>query len=140
MRIEKRFAVIGHELDGDVSPLEAGMEFSIDWEKDFIGREALLETKEKGISETLVSIVLNDPLAVPLGNEPVWQDRVIIGKTTSASFGYRIGKPVALAFLDLNRDQAEGLETIQVDIAGEFYTGKVIRKPAFDPSGQRMKA
>ena len=47
MRIEKRFAVIGHELDGDVSPLEAGMEFSIDWEKDFIGREALLERKEK---------------------------------------------------------------------------------------------
>ena len=102
-------------------------------------RSALLETKEKGISETLVSIVLSDPMAVPLGNEPVWQDRVIIGKTTSASFGYRIGKPVALAFLDLNRDQAEGLETVQVDIAGEFYTGKVIRKPAFDPSGQRMK-
>ena len=139
MRIEKRFAVIGHELDGDVSPLEAGMEFSIDWEKDFIGREALLERKGKGISETLVSIVLNDPLAVPLGNEPVWQDRVIIGKTTSASFGYRIGKPVALAFLDLNRDQAEGLDTVQVDIAGKLYTGKVIRKPAFDPSGQRMK-
>ena len=139
MRIEKRFAVIGHELDGDVSPLEAGTEFNVDWEKDFIGRKALLERKGKGITETLVSIVLNDPLAVPLGNEPVWQDRVIIGKTTSASFGYRIGKPVALAFLDLKRDQAEGLDTVQVDIAGKLYTGKVIRKPAFDPSGQRMK-
>ena len=45
----------------------------------------------------------------------------------------------ALAFLDLNRDQAEGLETVQIDIAGEFYSGKVIRKAAFDPSGQRMK-
>ena len=86
-----------------------------------------------------MSIVLNDPLAVPLGNEPVWQDRVIIGKTTSASFGYRIGKPVALAFLDLNWDQAEGLDNVQVDIAGKFYNGNVIRKPAFDPSGQRMK-
>ena len=79
-------------------------------------------------------------MAVPLGNEPVWQDRVIIGKTTSASFGYRIGKPVALAFLDMNGDQAKGLETVQVDIAGELYSGKVIRKAAFDPSGQRMKA
>ena len=63
-------------------------------------------------------------MAVPLGNEPVWQDRVIIGKTTSASFGYRIGKPVALAYLDLNRDQAEGLDTVQVDIAGNSILEK----------------
>ena len=104
-----------------------------------IGREALHERKGKGISETLVSIVLSDPLAVPLGNEPVWQDRVIIGKTTSASFGYRIGKPVALAYLDLNRDQAEGLETVQVDIAGEFYTGKVIRNPPLILQGKERK-
>ena len=48
MRIEKRFLAWGHDLDSDVTPLEAGLGFAIHWDKDFIGRGALLRHQDQG--------------------------------------------------------------------------------------------
>ncbi len=82
---------------------------------------------------------MDDPQAVPLGNEPVLKDDEIIGKTTSASFGYRIGSPLALAYLNPDRLNHQDQETVQVDIAGQHFSGSVFQKAAFEPSGKKMK-
>ena len=103
MRIEKRFLAYGHDLDTDVTPLQAGLEFAIRWDKDFLGRDALLRHRDTPPKQRMASIVLDDADAVPLGSEPVCFGERIVGKTTSAAFGYRIGKPVALAMIDTER-------------------------------------
>ena len=36
MRIEKRFLAFGHDLDTDTTPFQAGLEFTLDWDSDFI--------------------------------------------------------------------------------------------------------
>ena len=59
--------------------------------------------------------------SVQLGNEPVLKDNEIIGKKTSISFGYRIGRPLALAYIDQVRLNKQDQVTIQVDIAGDFF-------------------
>ncbi|MCK5517105.1 MAG: FAD-dependent oxidoreductase [Desulfobulbaceae bacterium] len=139
MRIEKKFLAMGHDLNADLSPLEAGLDFAVDWQTDFLGREALLAQKEKGIESSLVLITLNNIYAVPLGNEPVSLDGEIIGKTTSAAFGYRIGKPVAIALLKTNDTfKLEGM-VVDINIAGEMFKGIVSTKPAFDPKGLIMR-
>ncbi len=46
MRIEKRFLAYGHDLDCNINPLSAGLDFAIDWSSDFIGKEALLKLRE----------------------------------------------------------------------------------------------
>ncbi len=140
MRIEKKFMAIGHDLDSDITPLEAGLEFAVDFNTDFIGRDALLSLKKKPIQSSLVLIVLNNINAVPLGNEPVSVDGNIVGKTTSAAFGYRVGKPVAIALLKrYGTSDFEGLE-VEINIAGEMFSGKVSTAPAFDPEGLLMRA
>lgn len=140
MRIEKKFLAIGHDLDADLTPFESGLEFAVDWQTEFIGRDALLARKEKGIESSLVLIVLNDINAVPLGNEPVSIGGDIIGKTTSAAFGYRVGKPVAIALLRHNGAfKLEGLE-VDINIAGEIFQGIVSTAPAFDPKGLVMRS
>lgn len=139
MRIEKRFLAYGHDIDTDLSPIEIGLDFAVAWDTDFIGRDALQAQKDSGRQNRVVSIVLNDPVAVPLGNEPVYIGDAIVGKTTSAAFGYRIGKPVAIADLyDSEARQAEAV--VEIDIAGERHRGRVIIGAAFDPAGTRMKA
>ena len=45
MRIEKRFAAMGHELGGDVTPVEAGMEFALARHGDWLGRSAVVESE-----------------------------------------------------------------------------------------------
>jgi glycine cleavage system aminomethyltransferase T/glycine/D-amino acid oxidase-like deaminating enzyme len=139
MRIEKKFLAMGHDLNADLTPLEAGLEFAVDWQTDFIGRDALLARKEKGIESSLVLIILNDLNAVPLGNEPVSSSDEFIGKTTSAAFGYRIGKPVAIALLKQKSGfKLDGLE-VEINIAGELFKGIVTTTPAFDPEGFVMR-
>ena len=139
MRIEKRFLAYGHDLDTDVNPLEAGLEFAIRWDKEFIGRSALERLRGESPGQRIVSILLEDPDAVPLGSEPVYLGHRIIGKTTSAAFGYRIGRPVALAMINPAQLSESGEQRAEIDIAGTRFPGLVTFEPAFDPEGSRMR-
>ena len=139
MRIEKRYLAMGHDLDADVTPLEAGLEFAVDWNKPFIGRDALTRRREGGVTSRLASIVLDDEYAVPLGNEPVCLGDRIVGKTTSAAYGYRVGRPVALAYIQIGDvGEIERLQ-IHVDIARKRFVGTASLLAAFDPRGDRLR-
>ena len=137
MRIEKRFLAYGHDIDNDITPLEADLTFVIDWDKDFIGRDTLLKRRDGGVESTIATILFDDNAAVPLGNEPVYRNGEIIGKTSSAAYGYRIDRPVALAHLRL--DALTETTRVEIDIAGERWSGTVARTAAYDPQGERMR-
>ena len=137
MRVEKRYPSFGHDIGPDDTPLEAGLDFAVklDTGIDFIGRAALLEQRAQGLDRRLVSILLEDRDAEPLGHEPVYRDGALCGQVTSAAFGYRVDRPVALASL---RDPVEG-ETVALDIAGERFAGRVSLDAVFDPKGKGLR-
>jgi 4-methylaminobutanoate oxidase (formaldehyde-forming) len=137
MRIEKQFLAYGHELDTDVSPVMAGLEYTLDMSKQFIGYDAMQRAFDTPAKQRIVSLRVADMAAVPLGNEPVYHDGQIIGKTTSASFGYRVGYPVALAYID--NDIAVNGANVSINIAGTHVAANVSRKALFDPAGIRMR-
>ena len=140
MRIEKRFLAYGHDLDTDIDPFQAGLGFALDWNSDFIGKSALLERCDQAPTGKLVSIVFDAIDARPLGNEPVRHAGRIIGKTTSAAFGYRLGKPVAIAWLECKSDKnLDGLN-VDVDIARSQNAGTIFLNAAYDPRGSNMRA
>jgi 4-methylaminobutanoate oxidase (formaldehyde-forming) len=138
MRIEKRFLSYGHDLDTDTSPLQAGLDFAVAWDTDFTGKAALERQRDEGVTNRIATIVLDSDAAVPLGSEPVWLANRRVGKTTSAGHGYRVGRPVAIADFRDREALIEGAE-VEVDIARVLYRGRVTLKPAFDPSGSRMR-
>ena len=127
MRIEKAFRAMGHELDGDISPIEAGLDRMVRSSGGFIGAEALnLRRKEVNMMK-VQSLVFEDETAVPIGHEPVYQAGKIIGQTSSCAFGYRVGKPVALAVLKSADREAQ----TSVNIAGIFYDVRMVDGPLF---------
>ncbi len=137
MRIEKGFLAYGHDLDTDMTPPMAGLEFALGKDKSFIGKTAL---SDKGApAKRLVSLSFTDIEAVPLGNEPVLAgaDGRLVGKTTSAAFGYRLGRPVALALVD-SGEVADGA-SMAVDIAGVHSACTLSTTALFDPGGERMR-
>jgi 4-methylaminobutanoate oxidase (formaldehyde-forming) len=138
MRIEKGFLAMGHDLDSDLTPLEAGLDFAVAWASDFIGREALMKRRERDPESRMVTLLLDDQSAVPLGNEPVTLDGAIVGQITSAAYGYRIARPLALAYVEAAH--AQNGRRLAVDIAGASFDGVVSTAPAFDPKGARMRA
>jgi aminomethyltransferase len=54
LRLEAGMALYGHEIDASISPFEAGLEWIVKLDKgEFVGREALLRQKEKGVTRKL---------------------------------------------------------------------------------------
>ena len=140
MRIEKRFLSFGHDIDSDVSPLEAGLDFAVNWSGDFIGKRSLEERKAKGIQSTMVSFKLDDANAWPIGNEPIWFNDTIVGQTTSGTYGYRVGAPVALGYVQLDAFEELHDARVKVDIARALFDASVSVRPLFDPAGSRMRS
>ncbi len=124
MRIEKGFRAMGHELGGDVSPFEEGLDFATRKSGGFIGFEAMQARRRAGDMNRIVSLTLGDDDAVPLGHEPIY-----LG-------GHRVGKPVAL--VRVNVPVSDGAR-MQVDIAREMFDASITFGPLFDPAGARMK-
>ena len=106
--------------------------------KGFVGAGAVAARRRSGPAQRMVSIVLDDEAACPLGDEPVYVDGRLVGQVTSAAFGYRVQRPVALAYVDAAL-MSSGPVSVALDIAGATSSGRAFEGPAFDPSGTRMR-
>ncbi|MEP1574538.1 GcvT family protein [Roseibium album] len=136
MRVEKGFCAMGHELDSDVTPVEAGLDAMTRKSGGFIGADAIAKHKAGGGVSKVVSLAFEDEAAVPLGHEPLLFDGEVLGQTTTCAYGYRIGRPIALAHVE--RSLESGSE-VDVDIAGSLFKATVTIGPLFDPQGSRMR-
>ena len=126
---------MGHELDGDVTPIETGLAFATRKTGGFIGADAMNARHAAGAVPSVFSLRFDDVNAVPLGHEPIYAGDTIVGQTSSAGFGFRIGAPVALG-------HGKGLKDgqhVQVDIARTLFDATVSTKALFDPDGTRMR-
>jgi 4-methylaminobutanoate oxidase (formaldehyde-forming) len=136
MRIEKSFCALGHELDSDIGPIEVGLDMFTRRTGGFVGYAAMEKKRKEGAENKLISLTLEDETAVPIGGEPIYFDDQIIGQTTSCTFGFRIGKPIALGHL---KEKVSDNSNVYVDIARQLYSATVSTGPLFDADGLRMK-
>ena len=60
LRFEPSFALYGHEINDDITPIEANLAWVCKFDSDFIGRAALLEQKEKGVTQTLIGFSMTE--------------------------------------------------------------------------------
>ena len=132
LRLEKGYRVWAADITPDETPLEAGLEFCVRGDKEFIGRDALVEPTRR-----LRAITLSEPRAVALGNEPVRLAGAIVGRVTSGGYGYTVERSIAYAYLPAGAP--EGAE-VEIDIFGDWVAGVVVAEPLFDPTGARIRA
>ena len=136
-RIEKGFVHWGHDVGPEITPLEAGLGFNIDWSKDFTGKAAL-EAQRGQIARRLVLCeVEGGPLV--LHDEPVWEDGRIVGLTTSGARGPRTGLTLAFAMVEVTDAPMTG-RRFEIEIAGQRYQARPLARPPHDPEGKRMRA
>lgn len=141
-RLEKGFKHWGHELGPEVTPLEAGLGFTIDWSKEFLGKVRLQQQHAEGVSQRLVLLEVEGE-ALLLHDEPVYEGGSHIGMTTSGGRGPRTG--ANLCFAMIKTAEGESLaqtaeRKLTLKVAGKDYMARVLRSPPFDPKGERMRA
>ena len=136
MRLEKCYRLWGADMSADWTPLMAGLERFVAFDKgDFIGREALLREQETGSPWSLSCLVIDADDADAHGHEPVYAggDRPI-AYTASGGFGHTLHASIALAYLP-TAHAAPGTE-LTVDILGTRRTATVAEQPLYDPESR----
>ena len=102
LRFEAAMPLYGHEISDKITPLEAGLNYAIDFEKEkFIGKDALLKQKEAGIKRKLVGLELKER-GIARGDYKLFSGGKEIGYITT---GYMIPgtqKCYALGFVDVD--------------------------------------
>ncbi|CAG2106936.1 unnamed protein product [Medioppia subpectinata] len=109
LRIEKFFAFWGQDLDTTTTPLECGRAFRVKFDKDFLGKRALLRQREEGVRRRYVQLLLDDfddkCQVWPWGGEPIficdpqYDSRAPVGLTTTTGYGFTLGRHVCLGFI-----------------------------------------
>jgi 4-methylaminobutanoate oxidase (formaldehyde-forming) len=122
LRIEQGRRAWGAELGPDETPWEAGLAFSVKLDKpsDFIGKAALLASRDLPLRKKLVTLVLDAPQAYAWGGESILLDGETVGDITSAGHSPLAGACVALGYVRGGAAQRphEGTPA-QIDLWGE---------------------
>ncbi|MFP6797404.1 MAG: FAD-dependent oxidoreductase [Pseudomonadales bacterium] len=143
-RIEKAYRHWGHDIgDGD-TPLEAGLGFACAFEKEipFIGKDALLRQRDKGVTRRLTQFLLRDEEARPYHDEPIYRDGEQIGYVTSANYGHTLGGNVALGYIAAGQPINQAFINsgmFEIEIAGTRFPAAASLRPMYDPNSLRVK-
>ncbi len=133
LRLEAGMNLYGTDMDETISPLVAGLGWTIGWQpedRNFIGRSALEAQKAAGVPQKFVGLVLEGKGVLRSHMKVVCADGD--GETTSGTFSPTLGVAIALA-----RVPASCGETCEVDIRGKLHPAKVV-KPVFARNGKSV--
>ena len=113
LRLEKCFALAGNEFAGGRTPLEAGIGWLVNWEHDFVGKDALLKQKEEKY-EKLAFLECIDR-GIPRHGHAVEKDGKVVGKVSSGTFSPCLKKGIAMAYIIPGYEGEEEFDIVSGD-------------------------
>jgi len=127
LRTEMGYALHGHELTRETTPVQARVGWAVGWDKpEFWGREALVAEKEAGPARRAWGLLAEGRGVLRAGMPVSDAAGAAVGTTTSGTFSPTLGVGIALAMLDpgVQRDDVVG-----VDVRGRSLRCRVVRPP-----------
>jgi aminomethyltransferase len=126
LRLESALPLHGHELGPGITSLQAGLSWVVAWNKPaFVGRDAALAERDRGIVRRLVGIVTDGRRPARAGCA-ISIDGAVVGEVTSGNFSPVLGHGIALGFVP--PDTPEGAAVV-VDVRGKDLPGRVASTP-----------
>src|SRR4029079_16257234 len=139
LRLEKKYVLYGLDVNDTVTPIEAGLSWTVKLQKpNFVGKEALERQKREGPKGQLVLIEFETMDFVPAAGASITVDGREIGKVTSADRGYASGNPVEFEFIA--SDFVKDKQSVAVEGPEGRRPGLVRLKAVYDPDGSRVKS
>ena len=140
MSVEKSYRLIPREMSIEYNAYESALDRFIKPEKQFIGRDNLVAYKEKGLKWNFATLVVEGTTDVDArGSEAIYNTSgELVGRATNGTFGFRIGKSIALAMV---QPEYAGIGTkLQIKILGKLFNAVVIEESPFDPENTALRA
>lgn len=138
LRLEKGYRGLGSELTNELGPIEAKMERFVDFNKDFVGKEAVLKVKNGTPRYKLVMLKLADADHDMLGNEPIFVGDQRVGVTTGGAYGRRLKTALSFAYVKPAYDKIGAIFT--VPSLGRDRMAEVIADCPYDAKNEKLRA
>lgn len=134
LRTEMCFPLYGHELTEETTPVEAGLEVFVGWEKEaFSGKETLVAQRAEGPKRRLVAFRMVESGSPPVRpHYTVWAhggDGTPLGETTSGTASPSLGVGIGLAYVPTAF--AEPGTRVTIDVRGRRYPAEIVKKPIY---------
>lgn len=129
LRLESAMSLYGHELDDDITPLEAGLGWITKLDKgDFIGSAALAKQKETGLTRKIAGFEMTEP-GIARDGFDIYVGETKVGTVTSGSPAPFLKKNIGLAFLP--PEFANAGQEIKIDVRGKRLNAQVVPTPFY---------
>ena len=130
LRLEMCYPLNGSDLSPERNPIEAGLGFFVDLAKpDFVGRDALLKTKESGPREKLVPFRMKEKGPPPRPHYAVFRTGGRIGEVTSGTLSPSLNWGIGMAYVSSAHAKI-GTE-IDIEIRAQKFPATVEKKPLY---------
>jgi dimethylglycine dehydrogenase len=136
MRLEKSWGAWTMDFRPDFNLIESGLDFFVNWNKDFVGKKAALKDKKNGPRKKLSVIEIDTEIDVS-GDEAVMHNGECVSYITSGGYGHSVEKSLAMTYLPV--ELIDSSTELEVEILGVFYKASIVMKPLYDPSGSKMR-
>ncbi len=130
LRLEMCYPLNGSDLSPKRNPIGAGLGFFVDLTKrNFIGRDALLKTKENGAPEKLVAFRMKEKGPPPRPHYAVFQNGERIGEATSGTLSPSLNYGIGMAYIDAAHVKIGA--QIDIEIRGKKFPAIIEKKPLY---------
>jgi dimethylglycine dehydrogenase len=142
LSIEKSYRLVPRELSIEYSAYESGLDRFVHPNKgQFIGRDALVAGREKGLNWNFVTMEVHgvtDADSDVRGSEPIYSNGKLVGRATNGGFGWRANKSLGLGMVKPDFS-ALGTE-LEIKILDKMFKASVIAESPYDPDNVKLRA
>lgn len=130
LRLEARMPLYGNEMDDEINPYDAGLGWAVKLDRgDFIGRDALVALREKGINRRTVGFKMVERGGVPRSHYEVQVDGKPVGFVTSGTASPTLGENIGLAIVD--KAYAGVGKPLDIMIRGKAVRAEQVKTPFY---------
>ncbi|MGA0030922.1 MAG: glycine cleavage system aminomethyltransferase GcvT [Flavobacteriaceae bacterium] len=127
LRLEMGYCLYGNDIDETTNALEAGLGWVTKFNTDFIGSQALLRTKESGLTQKLVGFKMLDK-GIPRNGYSIKDAQGhTIGRVTSGTLSPSLGHGIGLGYVTLSSSQLD--QEIFIEVRSKALKAVVVKLP-----------
>jgi aminomethyltransferase len=128
LRLEMKMALYGNDIDQTTNPVEAGLSWIVCFDKEFIGKPALVKQRDEKPRRRLVCLEMEGKIVPRHGYDIVGGGKKI-GVVTSGTFSPSLQKPIAMGYVPLDLSKVGSV--VQVAIRDKEYPATVVKPPFY---------
>ncbi len=129
LRMEMKYNLYGNDIDETTNPIEAGLGWITKIDKGaFIGRNAILKSKQEGLTRKLAGFLLKERALARHGYK-IHKNGQEIGSVTSGTFSPSLGKGIGIGYMEL--PYTEIGTNIAIFIRGKEVEAEVVKTPFY---------